>query len=124
MTYYINDGKKKRYLYEFIKDNDKLKNIDFWEKYLQFVVDLDIKNDITKKELITEESAKAKLKFAAFSNVLTIINNMVNFNFEESFINKFIDFAEKNYSLTKEQISQIQDLITVWKTTNDSQQIN
>ena len=124
MTYYINDGKKKRYLYEFIKDNDKLKNIDFWEKYLQYVVDLDIKNDITKKELITEESAKAKLKFAAFSNVLTIINNMVNFNFEESFINKFIDFAGKNYSLTKEQISQIQDLITVWKTTNDSQQIN
>ena len=101
-----------------------LKTIDFWEKYLQYVVDLDIKNDITKKELITEESAKAKLKFAAFSNVLTIINNMVNFNFEESFINKFIDFAEKNYSLTKEQISQIQDLITVWKTTNDSQQIN
>ena len=79
MTYFITEENKKRYLFEFIKDNNKLKFMDFWKKYSKFVIELDMENDITKKELITEQSTKTKYKFAAFSNTLTIVNNMVNF---------------------------------------------
>ena len=120
MTYFITEKKKKRYLFEFIKDNNKLKFMDFWKKYSKFVVELDMENDITKKELITEQSTKTKYKFAAFSNTLTIVNNMVNFGFDKNFIKEFINFAENNYSLTKEQIGQIEDLMVVWSSNTDT----
>ena len=120
MTYFITEENKKRYLFEFIKDNNKLKNMEFWKKYSKFVIELDMENDITKKELITEQSTKTKYKFAAFSNTLTIVNNMVNFGFNKNFINEFINFAERSYSLTKEQIGQIEDLIVVWASNADN----
>ena len=120
MTYFITEKNKKRYLFEFIKDNNKLKFMDFWKKYSKFVVELDMENDITKKELITEQSTKTKYKFAAFSNTLTIVNNMVNFGFDKNFIHEFINFAENNYSLTKEQIGQIEDLMVVWSSNTDT----
>ena len=120
MTYFITEKNKKRYLFEFIKDNNKLKFMDFWKKYSKFVVELDMENDITKKELITEQSTKTKYKFAAFSNTLTIVNNMVNFGFDKNFIKEFINFAENNYSLSKEQIGQIEDLMVVWSSNTDN----
>ena len=120
MTYFITEKNKKRYLFEFIKDNNKLKYMDFWKKYSKFVVELDMENDITKKELITEQSTKTKYKFAAFSNTLTIVNNMVNFGFDKNFIHEFINFAENNYSLSKEQIGQIEDLMVVWSSNTDT----
>ena len=120
MTYFITEKNKKRYLFEFIKDNNKLKFMDFWKKYSKFVVELDMENDITKKELITEQSTKTKYKFAAFSNTLTIVNNMVNFGFDKNFIHEFINFAENNYSLTKEQIGQIEDLMVVWSSNTET----
>ena len=120
MTYFINEGKKKIYLFEYIKDNDKLKNMEFWKNYSSFVVDCDIKNDITKQELKTEQSIKTKYKFAGFSNALTIVNNMVNFGFDRDIINEYINFAKQKYSLTKEQIDQIEDLIIVQTSNLDS----
>ena len=120
MTYFITEKNKKRYLFEFIKDNNKLKFMDFWKKYSKFVVELDMENDITKKELITEQSTKTKYKFAAFSNTLTIVNNMVNFGFDKNFIKEFINFAENNYSLSKEQIGQIEDLMVVWSSNTET----
>ena len=120
MTYFITEENKKRYLFEFIKDNNKLKNMEFWKKYSKFVIELDMENDITKKELITEQSTKTKYKFAAFSNTLTIVNNMINFGFNKNFINEFVDFAERSYSLTKEQIGQIEDLMVVWASNADN----
>ena len=39
---------------------------------------------------------------------------MVNFGFDKNFINNFINFTEKNYYLTKEQIQQLNDMIIIW----------
>ena len=94
--------------------------MEFWKNYSSFVVDCDIKNDITKQELKTEQSIKTKYKFAGFSNALTIVNNMVNFGFDRDIINEYINFAKQKYSLTKEQIDQIEDLIIVWTSNLDS----
>ena len=48
MTYYIleENTNKKKYLYNFIKDNNKLKEINFWKNYIKEIVDLDIKKDL------------------------------------------------------------------------------
>ena len=125
MTYFINEGNdNKIYLYEYIKDNEKLKNLEFWKKYLDYIAENDLKNDLSKEELKNEKNAKIKLQFSAFSNTLTIINNMVNFGFDRKFIDEFLDFSEKKYSLTKEQIDQIQGLIVVWMSNLDISKAN
>ena len=50
----------------------------------------------------------------SFSDVLSLANNMVNFGLDKNFINNFINFTEINYSLTKEQIQQLNDMIIIW----------
>ena len=106
---------KKKYLYNFIKDNNKLKEINFWKNYIKEIVDLDIKKDLGNEvEYIIDENIQKKINFIAFSNVLSITNNMVNFGFDKNFINNFINFTEKNYYLTKEQIQQLNDMIIIW----------
>ena len=115
MTYFINEGKNKKiYLYEFIKDNEKLKDLEFWKKYLTHVAEEDVKNDISKEDLKDEKNAKIKFQFAAFSNTLTIANNMVNFGFDRTFIDEFVENSKKEFSLTEDQIQQIEGLIVVW----------
>ena len=117
MTYYIleENTNKKKYLYNFIKDNNKLKEINFWKNYIKEIVDLDIKKDLGNEvEYIIDENIQKKINFIAFSNVLSITNNMVNFGFDKNFINNFINFTEKNYYLTKEQIQQLNDMIIIW----------
>ena len=49
----------------------------------------------------------------SFSDVLSLANNMVNFGLDKNFINNFINYTEKNYSLTKEQIQQLNDMIII-----------
>ena len=67
MTYFINEGNdNKIYLYEYIKDNEKLKNLEFWKKYLDYIAENDLKNDLSKEELKTEKNAKIKLQFYEF----------------------------------------------------------
>ena len=117
MTYYIleENTNKKKYLYNFIKDNNKLKEINFWKNYIKEIVDLDIKKDLGNEvEYIIDENIQKKINFIAFSNVLSITNNMVNFGFDKNFINNFINFTEIDYSLTKEQIQQLNDMIIIW----------
>ena len=117
MTYYIleENTNKKKYLYNFIKDNNKLKEINFWQNYIKEIIDLDNKKDLgNEDEYIIDENIQKKINFIAFSNVLSITNNMVNFGFDKNFINNFINFTEKNYYLTKEQIQQLNDMIIIW----------
>ena len=115
MTYFRSEGNKKVYIYEFIKDNEKLQDLEFWKKYSKFIVDLEINTELTKTPEKSKDTEKIRQDFAAFSNVLTITNNMVNFRFSEELVNQFISFAKENFSLTKDQIDQIVELLVVWK---------
>ena len=115
MTYFRSEGNKKVYIYEFIKDNEKLQDLEFWKKYSKFIVDLEINTELTKTPEKSKDIEKIRQDFAAFSNVLTITNNMVNFRFSEELVNQFISFAKENFSLTKDQIDQIIELLVVWK---------
>ena len=115
MTYFKTEGNKKVYIYEFIKDNEKLQDIEFWKKYSKFVVDLEIKTELKKTQEKSKDKEKLRQDFAAFSNVLTITNNMVNFKFSDELVEQYISFSKENFSLTKAQIDQIMELLEVWK---------
>lgn len=120
MTYFINKGNKKIYLYEAIKNNEKLKNIKFWENYANYVVNSDIENDICKPEIKKEDVKKDKINFVAFSNVLTICSNMVTYGFDDNFINEFITYCYKHFCLSEKQVIQVIDLKNVWKASDSS----
>ena len=49
----------------------------------------------------------------SFSDVLSLANNMANFGLDKNFINNFINYTEINYSLTKEQIQQLNEMIII-----------
>ena len=113
LTYFIQEGNKKKYVYEYIKDNKKLKDLDFWQKYAKFIIKYE--TDKIPKEKENEINNKSeKLKLTGFANILAIVNNMVNFGLEQDFIDKFISFCATTFSLTTEQIQQIKEFIPIW----------
>jgi hypothetical protein len=124
MTYFISQNNKKIYVYEFIKDNEKLKSLDFWKKYSEVVIELDIKSDMKKKEELSKEKEKMKKNFAAFSNILTITNNMVNFGFDDDLVNNYISYSREKFSLNDGQMAQINELYIVWKSSVDTKEEN
>ena len=119
MTYFRMDGNKKIYIYEYIRDHPTLKKSEFWEEYLQILIESDIKNTIytNQKDLIQNKIGKKeeenKRNFAIFSNVLTVINNMTDFGFEKEFINKFANFAKNKYIFEPNQLEQIDYLLAL-----------
>ena len=113
LTYFIQEGNKKKYVYECIKDNKKLKDLNFWQKYAKFIIKYE--TDKIPKEKENEINNKNdKLKLTGFANILAIVNNMVNFGLEQDFIDKFISFCATTFSLTTEQIQQIKEFIPIW----------
>lgn len=113
LTYFIQEGNKKKYVYECIKDNKKLKDLNFWQKYAKFIIKYE--TDKIPKEKENEIKNKSeKLKLTGFANILAIVNNMVNFGLEQDFIDKFISFCATTFSLTTEQIQQIKEFIPIW----------
>jgi hypothetical protein len=113
LTYFIQEGNKKKYVYECIKDNKKLKDLNFWQKYAKFIIKYE--TDKIPKEKENEINNKSeKLKLTGFANILAIVNNMVNFGLEQDFIDKFISFCATTFSLTTEQIQQIKEFIPIW----------
>ena len=113
LTYFIQEGNTKKYVYECIKDNKKLKDLNFWQKYAKFIIKYE--TDKIPKEKENEINNKSeKLKLTGFANILAIVNNMVNFGLEQDFIDKFISFCATTFSLTTEQIQQIKEFIPIW----------
>ena len=115
MTYYINENDKKIYIYEFLKDNEKLKDIQFWENYAKTIIDLDMKRVSSINEQYKSENGdKVKINSITFGHILSICNIMVSYELDENFIAQFIILSQKKYSLTDEQIKEIQNLKSEW----------
>jgi len=113
LTYFIQEGNTKKYVYECIKDNKKLKDLNFWQKYAKFIIKYET-DKIPKAKEDEINNKNNKLKLTGFANILAIVNNMVNFGLEQDFIDKFISFCATTFSLTTEQIQQIKEFIPIW----------
>ena len=104
LSFYYQDKEtgQKFYLLQYIENHPQLKNKNFWEKYLDGLIKIDIEmSNKIEKENCTE------LNYIAFSNVLTVIKNMSEFHLGRIFINEFLDITNKKYKLKEEQIIQI-----------------
>ena len=125
MTFYTLDGDKKIYIYEYIKDHPNFKQLNFWKKLLETLIDCDLKNvlyinkkDILENKLDEKKEEEYKKNFATFSNVLTVINNMTDFGLEKELVEQFINYVKTSYSFEPAQIQQFEMLLTIYKLFN------
>ena len=127
MTYYRMEGEKKLYIYEYIKDHPSFQNLDFWTSYLETLINYDINNHLYKNKKaiaengIDEKEEQFKLKFASFSNVLTVMNNMTDFGLKKGLIENFINIVNNKYSFNDEEKKQFTDLLDIYEEKNSNE---
>jgi len=110
-TYYKFENEKKIYLLEYIKNNQLLKNYNFWIDLTDYYINSNFQNTKTKilncvKEL--DESNKKELETIALAKVSTIIINMINYHINVNIIEEVMKILCQKYkSLDKEYLNSI-----------------
>ena len=119
--FYLDEDKKKRYLFEEIKSNKILNNSKFWRKFIDNVIKSEFdrfKNnhlcpdyDIEKCDTIPDKTKK-KLDEIVFSQLLSFITNLSDFDMDKKIIVKIADeFVEKYKYLSKTNMESIYQII-------------
>ena len=82
-----------------------MQNIEFWN--LVF-------NDLIKNEMdeinnnnSNEDEKNNKIKIIAFSKLLTLVHNMIQFNINKEIIEEILNNLSKKYYLTDDEINNI-----------------
>ena len=116
-TYYYKENNDKIYLFQYIKNFKEFKEKEFWDNYFENFLNFELKNalitygPIKGKDKQNEEIKKEKehkYKISLFSNLLMVIQNMLDFGFSNSFINEFVQNVNNKYKLDKSEFEQIQ----------------
>ena len=115
-TYFYDDKdneKNKVYLFTFVEKFDEFKKKEFWERYFYDSLNLEVDNllIVGKKNKTDEEIKKErndKIKTSLFSNLLMIVQNMMDFHLDKNFINEFVSKIKNKNHLQEEELLQIQ----------------
>ena len=117
-TYYTLENGKKKYLQELIINNELFKDIKFWEDLL----DLELTKEIKKLYKIEENNQKLnfegvfeldphKFDNLAFSQIITISDNMINFGVDKETIYKLIEPKIESFKMSQENIQNIKNIL-------------
>ena len=101
-----NEDLKKVYLFELIKQNKWLTNLEFWDGLVELMVQSEIKRneETSKKQGIkdTEKSRQSRASNICFSQLLTYSSNMMDFGMNKEDSKKLINKYAEKYKLSKE----------------------
>ena len=108
-------NKKKKYLFDYIKNNKWLKDLNFWEGIIENMIEneikknesVNIKNNITE----TDQQIKTRISNIAFSQVLSYSNNMIEFMINKDDINKIVNNFVKKYEIEEPMAEAIYENI-------------
>ena len=112
-TYFIEENNRKKYLQEGIKENKLFKDKTFWEEFLVYSINKEIMKTM-KRDSKTKENRKnsdTKLSNVVFSQVLTLIDNMFEFDVEPNVIKEILEPKINYYKLNEGLKSTINDVI-------------
>jgi hypothetical protein len=113
-TYYKLENKKKIYLQILIKNNECFKTKDFWEELLLYSMSKEIirskKNDNDNKKE-DEKILKEKNANIVFSQLLSIIDNMFDFEVDGEKIKQIIEYRVDYYKLDDKLKKTINDVV-------------
>ena len=112
-TYFIEENNRKKYLQEGIKENNLFKDKTFWEEILVYSINKEIMKTM-KRDSKTKENKKNsdnKLSNVVFSQVLTLIDNMFEFDIESNIIQEILEPKINYYKWNEGLKSTINDVI-------------
>ena len=115
--YYLTEENYKYYMFEILKKNDIFRNYKFWEAYIYFSIDNEIiktiKNDKRNGTLIKKNQKESDDLYGriVFAQLVSMADNMINFNFDTKKLKELIKPIIKHYNLNEESITIIDDII-------------
>ena len=115
--YYLTEENYKYYMFEILKKNDIFRNYKFWEGYIYFSIDNEIiktiKNDKRNGTLIKKNQKESDDLYGriVFAQLVSMADNMINFNFDMKKLKELIKPIIKHYNLNEESITIIDDII-------------
>ena len=116
-TYFIEDKKRKKFLQESFKDNKLFKDQNFWEEFLCYSINKEIMKTLQRDQKILEDKQNSDYKYSnvVFSQILTLIDNMFEFELDPNIILKVLNPKINAYKLKDEFKQTINDVIEVKK---------
>jgi len=115
--FYLTEENYKYYMFEILKKNDIFRNYQFWEAYIYFSIDNEIiktiKNDKRNGTLIKKNQKESDDLYGriVFAQLVSMSDNMINFNFDMKKLKELIKPIIKHYNLNEESITIIDDII-------------
>lgn len=115
--FYLTEENYKYYMFEILKKNDIFRNYKFWEAYIYFSIDNEIiktiKNDKRNGTLIKKNQKESDDLYGriVFAQLVSMADNMINFNFDMKKLKELIKPIIKHYNLNEESITIIDDII-------------
>ena len=112
-TYYMEDGNRKKYLQESIKQNELFQEKNFWEEFLCHSINKEIMKTLKIDQKIQEskETSDYKLSNVVFTQILTLIDNMFEFDVDPNTIKEVLNPKITVYKLNDEFKGTINDII-------------
>ena len=116
-TYYIEEGKKRKYLQESFKGNKLFKDKNFWEEFLCYSINKEIMKTLQRDQLIKEDKENSDYKYSnvVFTQILTLIDNMFEFDLDSEIVKEVLNPKISYYRLNDEFKQTINDIIEVKK---------
>ena len=123
--YYTDENKNKIYIIDYIKNHKWIKNASFWrlfiddqikKEFLRFEKVFPDANFSVEKNINLTKKVKEKLNEVVFSQLLTFLSNMGDFELDKRIILKIADECIEKYNyLSKNNIDSVYELITEGK---------
>jgi len=112
-TYYMEEGKRKKYIQETIKENKVFKDKGFWEEFLVYTINKEIEKTLKRDEKVKESKANfdTKISNLVFGQVLTLIDNMFEFEVEDQLIKELLGPKISYYKLNDSLKNTINEVI-------------
>ena len=131
-TYYYKKNEEKKYLFVYIENFKEFHEKEFWENYFDNFLNYELENTLhiygpidekNKKMEDIQKEKEDKLKISLFSNLLMVIQNMIDFHLDKNFINEFVSKINDKYKFNKEELEQIKAYLDENKNINDKNNI-
>ena len=116
-TYFVVEGKRKKYLQESFKGNELFRDKNFWEEFLCYSINKEIMKTLERDQKMKEDKEIQDYKYSnvVFSQILTLIDNMFEFDLETETIKEILNPKISYYKLNNELKETINDVIEAKK---------
>ncbi len=105
-TFYCEINNNKQYLFNGIKNNKWLNQIEFWEDLINLIINRE-KEKVKESNQINEKKQNEEIKKIAVAQIFSYSDIMSDFNINKDEIYKLIEKLSKKYEIDKKEFDSI-----------------